>query len=48
MLRLRERGMRHAYVMSSEADNPTAYRTYRRSFEPIGRQRYHYKDFPSR
>ena len=48
MLRLRERGMQHAYVMSSEADNPTAYRAYRRSFEPIGRQRYHYKDFPSR
>ena len=48
MLRLRERGMQHAYVMSSESDNPTAYRAYRRSFDPIGRQRYHYRDFPSR
>ena len=45
MLRLRERGMRHAYVMSSEASNPTAYRAYRRSFDPIGKQRFHYKDF---
>ena len=48
MLRLRERGMRHAYVMFSESNNPTAYRAYRRSFNPIGRQRFHYKDFRSR
>ena len=46
MLRLHERGMRHAYVMSSESNNPTAYRAYRRSFDPIGKQRFHYKDFP--
>ena len=45
MLRLRERGMKHAYVISSESNNPTAYRAYRRSFDPIGRQRLHYRDF---
>ena len=45
MLRLRERGMRRAYVMSSESNNPTAYRAYRRSFDPIGKQRFHHKDF---
>ena len=48
MLRLRECGMRQAYVMSSESNNPTAYRAYRRTFEPIGKQRFHYKDFANR
>lgn len=48
MLRLRDRGMRAAYVMSSESNNPTAYKAYRRTFDPIGRQRFHYKDFALR
>jgi hypothetical protein len=44
MLRLKEKGMDGALVMSSPENNPTAYKSYRRVFEPIGRIRYYLKD----
>jgi mycothiol synthase len=44
MHRLKEKGMKYAYVGSSEKNNPTAYKSYRRVFDPIGKLLNYRKD----